>query len=102
MSADYDKVMGFFDFTHRFLDRLSMIEDKTPHQAPFQRCVVRVFSGMLTICSVAQEYAEKKRFSKQLLLWFCPASSGVDQILSSRKVVFQFGRWIGWGSFWCH
>jgi hypothetical protein len=56
--------MGFFDFTHRFFDRLSMIEDKTPQQAPFQRCVARVFSGMLTICSVAQEYAEKKRFSE--------------------------------------
>ncbi|KAJ5668369.1 uncharacterized protein N7477_006939 [Penicillium maclennaniae] len=61
VSADYDKVMAFFDFTHRFFDRLSMIEDKTPQQAPFQRCVVRVFSGMLTICSVAQEYAEKKK-----------------------------------------
>jgi hypothetical protein len=41
-----------------------MIEDKTPQQKPFQRCVARVFSGMLTICSVAQEYAERKRFSK--------------------------------------
>jgi hypothetical protein len=60
--------MGFFDFTHRFFDRLSMIEDKTPQQAPFQRCVARVFSGMLTICSVAQEYAEKKRFSELLFL----------------------------------
>lgn len=66
VSADYDKIMGFFDFTHRFFDRLSMIEEKTPQQKPFQRCVARVFSGMLTICSVAQEYAEKKRFSEQL------------------------------------
>ena len=68
MSADYDKIMGFFDFTHRFFDRLSMIEDKTPKQGPFQRCVARVFSGMLTICSVAQEYAEKKRLSKLFFL----------------------------------
>ncbi|KAE8331474.1 hypothetical protein BDV39DRAFT_201123 [Aspergillus sergii] len=35
VSADYDKVIGFFDFTHRFFDRLSMIEDRTPQQAPF-------------------------------------------------------------------
>ena len=68
MSADYEKIMGFFDFTHRFFDRLSMIEDKTPKQAPFQRCVARVFSGMLTICSVAQEYAEKKRLSEPFFL----------------------------------
>jgi len=77
MSADYDKVMGFFDFTHRFFDRLSMIEDKTPKQGPFQRCVVRVFSGMLTICSVAQEYAEKKRLKK----WFSNLMDGSDGAL---------------------
>jgi hypothetical protein len=54
--------MGFFDFTHRFFDRLLIIEDRTP-QKPFQRCVARVFSGMLNICSIAQEYTEKRRFS---------------------------------------
>jgi len=64
MSADYDKIMGFFDFTHRFLDRLSMIQDKTPKLAPFRRCVARVFSSMLTICAVAQEYIKEKRMSK--------------------------------------
>ncbi|PGH06953.1 hypothetical protein AJ80_08085 [Polytolypa hystricis UAMH7299] len=78
VSADYDKIMGFFDLTHRFFDRLSMIEDKTPQQAPFQRCVARVFSGMLTICSVAQEYAEKKRFKK----WFSSLIDGSDGALS--------------------
>ncbi|OXV08794.1 hypothetical protein Egran_03440 [Elaphomyces granulatus] len=77
MSADYDKVMGFFDFTHRFFDRLSMIEDKTPQLGPFQRCVARVFSGMLTICSVAQEYAEKKRLKK----WFSNLIDGSDGAL---------------------
>jgi hypothetical protein len=65
VSADYDKIMGFFDFTHRFFDRLLIIENKSPQQKPFQRCVTRVFSSMLTICSVAQEYAEKKRLSKK-------------------------------------
>ncbi|CAI6095944.1 unnamed protein product [Clonostachys chloroleuca] len=78
VSADYDKIMGFFDFTHRFFDRLSMLEDKTPQQAPFQRCVARVFSGMLTICSVAQEYAGKKRLKK----WFSSLIDGSDGALS--------------------
>ncbi|KAB8227377.1 prion-inhibition and propagation-domain-containing protein [Aspergillus alliaceus] len=78
VSADYDKIMGFFDFTHRFFDRLSMIEEKSPQQRPFQRCVARVFSGMLTICSVAQEYAEKKRFKK----WFSNLVDGSDGALS--------------------
>ena len=64
MSADYDKVIGFFEFTQRFLDRLSMIEGHSPEHAPFQRCITRVFSSMLTICAVAQEYAKEKRFSE--------------------------------------
>jgi len=64
MSADYDKVVGFFEFTQRFLDRLSMIEGRTPPMAPFQRCIMRVFSSMLTVCAVAQDYAkEHGRFS---------------------------------------
>ena len=66
MSADYDKVIGFFEFTQRFLDRLSLIEGHSPEQAPFQRCITRVFSSMLTICAVAQEYAKEKRFSGYL------------------------------------
>ena len=45
-----------------------MIEDRTPKLPPFQRCVTRVFSSMLKICSVAQEYAKEKRFSKLSLL----------------------------------
>jgi hypothetical protein len=65
VSAAYDKIMGFFEFTHRFFDRLSIIGNKSPQQKPFQRCVARVFPGMLTICSVAQEYSEKKRLSKK-------------------------------------
>ncbi|KAL2802161.1 prion-inhibition and propagation-domain-containing protein [Aspergillus granulosus] len=65
VSAHYDKIMAFFDFTHRFFDRLSMIEDKTPQQAPFQRCVAR-------------EYAKKKRFKK----WFSSLIDGSDGALS--------------------
>ncbi|KAL4860369.1 hypothetical protein BDV12DRAFT_205149 [Aspergillus spectabilis] len=78
VSADYDKVMGFFDFTHRFFDRLLIIEDRTPQQKPFQRCVARVFSGMLNICSIAQEYTEKRRFRK----WFSSLIDGSDEALS--------------------
>jgi endonuclease III-like uncharacterized protein len=64
MSADYDKVVGFFEFTQRFLDRLSMIEGHSPDSDTFRRCVMRVFTSMLTICAVAQDYAkEHGRFS---------------------------------------
>jgi hypothetical protein len=64
VSADYDKVMGFFEYTHRFFDRLSIIDQKMPATAPFQRCVSRVFSSILRICAIAQKYSAEKRFSK--------------------------------------
>jgi hypothetical protein len=64
VSADYDKVMGFFDFTHRFFDRLSMIEQKMPDLPQFQHCVSRVFSSILKICAISQKYCKEKRFSE--------------------------------------
>ncbi|KAK1255065.1 hypothetical protein MKX08_009060 [Trichoderma sp. CBMAI-0020] len=79
MSADYDKIIGFFGFTQRFLARLSTIDDSIPQQKALQFCVARVFSGMLTICSVAQEYAEKKRLKK----WFNNLVDGSDRTLSA-------------------
>lgn len=63
VSADYDTVMGFFEFTHRFFDRLSIIDQKMPELPPFQRCISRVFSSILRICAIAQKYTKEKRFS---------------------------------------
>lgn len=68
MSADYDKVVGFFEFLHRFFDRLSIIQDHKPKLIQFDRCVIRVFSSMLTICSTAQDYAKEKRGSTSAFL----------------------------------
>jgi hypothetical protein len=65
VSADYDKVVAFFEFMQRFLDRLSMIEGKKPPLEQFDRCIIRVFASMLTILAVSQDYAkEHGRFSK--------------------------------------
>ncbi|KAJ5175269.1 uncharacterized protein N7482_001146 [Penicillium canariense] len=79
VSADYDKVMGFFDYTHRFFDRLSIIDQKMPNLPQFQRCVTRVFSSILKICSAAQKYCAEKRFKK----WFESLMKGTDGALAS-------------------
>jgi len=63
MSADYDKVLGFFEFSHRFFDRLSIIKDHEPKLIQFDHCVIRMFSSMLVICATAQDYAKEKRGS---------------------------------------
>ncbi|KAL4736694.1 prion-inhibition and propagation-domain-containing protein [Aspergillus similis] len=74
VSADYDKIMGFFEFTHRFFDRLSIIDQKMPDIPPFQRCVGRVFSSILRICAIAQKYSKERRFRK----WFDSLLNGTD------------------------
>ncbi|RAL05431.1 uncharacterized protein BO80DRAFT_421466 [Aspergillus ibericus CBS 121593] len=78
-SADYDKVMGFFELTHRFLDRLSIIENMSPALPQFERCVTRVFSSILRICAVAQRYVAEKRLKK----WFDNMLKGEDADLAA-------------------
>lgn len=46
LSADYDKVVDFFEFSHRFFHRLSIIEDYKPDRRQFDRCVIRVFQPL--------------------------------------------------------
>ncbi|EED16285.1 conserved hypothetical protein [Talaromyces stipitatus ATCC 10500] len=79
VSADYDKIMGFFEFTHRFLDRMSIIDQKLPDMPQFQRCVSRVFSSILKICATAQKYTAEKRMKK----WFDNLLNGTDGALTS-------------------
>lgn len=64
MSADYDTIMEFFDQMKSFLDRITMTEGNSPKLGPFQRCVMHVFTSMLTICGIAVDYAKKELFSK--------------------------------------
>ncbi|CEJ61226.1 hypothetical protein PMG11_09763 [Penicillium brasilianum] len=85
VSADYDKVMGFFEFTHRFFDRLSMIEQKMPDLPPFQRCVSRVFSSILKICAISQQYCAEKRFKK----WFDNLMNGTDGELAGASAELE-------------
>jgi hypothetical protein len=70
VSADYDKVEGFFAYSNRFFDRLQLIEGKTRNAPPFARCIVRVFSCMLSICGIAHAMTQEKRFKQWLnALW---------------------------------
>lgn len=64
MSADYDKILDFFAFVRRFFERLSIIEERTPNTPGLLKAVVTVFSNMLEIFAIAQQYSkEQGRFS---------------------------------------
>lgn len=66
VKADYDRVAGFFTEMGSFLDRISMLEEKSPKLGPFERCVRKVFASMLTLCGIAADYKSKGRFRKWL------------------------------------
>src|SRR5262249_17020839 len=66
VKADYDRVLGFFNEMSSFLDRISMLEEKSPKLGPFERCVRKGFASMLTLCGIAADYKGKGRFRKWL------------------------------------
>jgi tetratricopeptide (TPR) repeat protein len=66
VKADYDRVAGFFNEMSSFLDRISMLESKSPKLEPLQRCVRKVFANMLMLCGIAADYKGKGRFRKWL------------------------------------
>ncbi|KAI9661209.1 MAG: hypothetical protein M1821_009536 [Bathelium mastoideum] len=64
IKADYDRVSGFYTQMGSFFDEISMVENKSPKLEPFERCIRKVFSAMLTIAGIAADYKAKGRFKK--------------------------------------
>lgn len=63
VTADYDKLEAFFTNSQRFLDQLSILEDKPqPSPFPLQKCVERIFSAHLDMCAVAQKFQKDGKF----------------------------------------
>jgi hypothetical protein len=63
VTADYDKLEAFFTNSQRFLDQLSILEDKPqPSPVPLQKCVERIFSAHLDMCAVAQKFQRDGKF----------------------------------------
>ena len=63
VSDDYNKIEEFFAYSGRFFDQITLLENEVD-SGPLARCVVQVFSSMLTICGVAQAMTEEKRMSR--------------------------------------
>ncbi|KAF2500664.1 hypothetical protein BU16DRAFT_557121 [Lophium mytilinum] len=101
VKADYDKVERFFTNSQRFLDRLSILEKKTPSHGTFIRCVTRVFSCILSICAIAQDCAkEEKRFKK----WLSALWDGTDSDLEAaykemETAIEELGQAVGFATF---
>jgi hypothetical protein len=63
VTADYDKLEAFFTNSQRFLDQLSILEDKPqPSPVPLQKCMEAIFSAHLDMCAVAQKFQKDGKF----------------------------------------
>jgi len=66
ISADYERIIGFFTEMGSFLDRISMLESRSPKLGPFERCVRKVFTSMLSLSAIAMDTKKQGRFKKWL------------------------------------
>lgn len=71
VSDDYDMILQFFDITHSFLERVSMLENRMPGIREFQKFLLDVFKALLTLCAIARKYrmgqGRLKKWAKALV-----------------------------------
>ncbi|KAL1634037.1 hypothetical protein SLS56_002629 [Neofusicoccum ribis] len=73
----HEMIMTFFDIQHSFLERISIIESKIPTVKAYQTIMMRVFSSILALSSIATKYAKEGRFLK----WAKALWKGTDENL---------------------
>ncbi|KAI8725461.1 hypothetical protein NCS52_00117200 [Fusarium sp. LHS14.1] len=64
VSADYDKVAGFFEDLRSYLCRLKVLEGNVPPIPELKAVLVQVFTSILVLCAICTKYIRKKRVVK--------------------------------------
>ena len=77
VSADYDRIIGFYDEMNSFLERVSIIEHRLPSVPAYRTILMRVFSALMNICGIATHYIAKGRFKQ----WAKTLLGGSDDVL---------------------
>jgi hypothetical protein len=61
VSADYDRVAGFFEDLRSYLCRLKVLEGNVPPVPELKAVLVQVFTSILVLCAICTKYIRKKR-----------------------------------------
>ncbi|KAM5357250.1 hypothetical protein ACJZ2D_016458 [Fusarium nematophilum] len=64
VSADYDKVAGFFEDLRSYLFRLKILENNVPAIPELQVVLAEVFTSILVLCAICTKYIRTKRIVK--------------------------------------
>jgi hypothetical protein len=62
VSADYDKIIGFFEELDSYLDRLKILEGNIPPELTI--ALARVLTSVLILCGISAKYIKTKRLVK--------------------------------------
>jgi hypothetical protein len=61
VSADYDKITGFFEDLEFYLNRLKILEKDIPPIPELEVAVVEVLTSVLVLCGICAKYVKMKR-----------------------------------------
>ncbi|EEP77938.1 predicted protein [Uncinocarpus reesii 1704] len=66
VSADYDKVVEFFEDVNFYLNTLKVLETKVPPIKELKNAITEVLTSVLMLCGIFAKYVKMKRFAKAL------------------------------------
>lgn len=61
MSADYEKIAGFFEDLDMYLHRLKVLEEWVPRLPELEVVLTNVFTSVLVLCGISAKYIKMKR-----------------------------------------
>ncbi|TAQ84511.1 hypothetical protein B7494_g7175 [Chlorociboria aeruginascens] len=85
VSADYDKIVGFFEDLDLYLNRLKILEKWVPPVPELEVALTEVLTSVLVLCAICAKYIKMKRIVKA----FRNLISGEDDELSAAYTHFH-------------
>lgn len=64
VSADYDKISGFFEDLDLYLHRLKILEKWVPPIPELEVALTEVLKSVLVLCGICAKYIKMKRIGK--------------------------------------
>ncbi|KAL8790643.1 MAG: hypothetical protein Q9213_000491 [Squamulea squamosa] len=64
VSADYEKISGFFEDLDMYLHRLKVLEERVPLLPELEMAITKIFTSVLVLCAISAKYVKMKRIVK--------------------------------------